>query len=202
MRERGIYHAQGTLAGSFRVPADFGLGAEAGQHRIGMPWLAIGVDDMRGIGNVPELWIDGQRLPFRPGTQGSALGDGTHAPLADVAIAGRESEFEVGLALAVFYLLLLSLSEHIGFAAAYAVSASACVLLIGSHVGAMLGGARRGCGFAAALGGLYALLYGLLGSEDYALLIGSVRVFALLATVMLFTRRVDWNALGDTRPPC
>jgi inner membrane protein len=102
----------------------------------------------------------------------------------------------VGLALAVFYLLLLSLSEHIGFAAAYAVSATACVALIGSYVGAILGGARRGAGFAGALAGLYALLYGLLGSEDYALLMGSVLVFALLAAVMIFTRRVDWNATG------
>ena len=51
-----------------------------------------------------------------------------------------------------------------------------------------------------ALAGLYALLYGLLGSEDYALLMGSVLVFALLAAVMIFTRRVDWNATGGPLP--
>jgi inner membrane protein len=102
----------------------------------------------------------------------------------------------VGLALAVFYLLLLSLSEHIGFAAAYAVSTLACVALLGAYLGAVLQGRRRGLGFAAGLAALYALLYGVLSSEDYALLMGSLLVFGLLGAVMLLTRRVRWNESG------
>jgi inner membrane protein len=101
----------------------------------------------------------------------------------------------VGAALAVFYLLLLSLSEHIGFATAYLVSSAACVLLIAFYVSAVLASAARGMGFGAALGALYALLYTLLNAEDYALLMGSLLVFAILTTVMLLTRRVNWSSL-------
>jgi inner membrane protein len=101
-----------------------------------------------------------------------------------------------GLALAVFYLLLLALSEHIGFALAYLVSALACVALIAPYMSAVLGSRGRGAGFAGLVAGLYALLYGILQSEDYALLTGAVALFALLATVMLATRRLDWKALG------
>jgi inner membrane protein len=102
----------------------------------------------------------------------------------------------VGLALALFFLLLLSFSEHIGFAAAYALSAVACVGLITYYVTHVLGSRTHGMGFGAALGALYALLYAILGSEDYALLTGSVLVFAILALVMVLTRRVNWSGVG------
>jgi inner membrane protein len=102
----------------------------------------------------------------------------------------------VGLALALFFLLLLSFSEHIGFTAAYAVSAVACVGLITYYVTHVLGSRAHGAGFGAALAALYALLYAILGSEDYALLTGSVLVFALLALVMVLTRRVNWSGVG------
>jgi len=105
----------------------------------------------------------------------------------------------VGLALALFFLLLLSFSEHIGFAAAYLVSAVACVGLITYYVTHVLGSLTHGLGFGAALATLYALLYAILGSEDYALLTGSVLVFAVLALVMVLTRRVNWSGVGATR---
>lgn len=105
----------------------------------------------------------------------------------------------VGLALALFFLLLLSFSEHIGFAAAYLVSAVACVGLITYYVTHVLGSRTHGLGFGAALATLYALLYAILGSEDYALLTGSVLVFAVLALVMVLTRRVNWSGVGATR---
>jgi inner membrane protein len=102
----------------------------------------------------------------------------------------------VGAALALFYLLLLSLSEHLGFASAYLLSASACVTLIGFYVSGILRSAKRGLGFAGALALLYGMLYGLLSADDYALLMGSILVFGLLAVVMLLTREVDWSSLG------
>lgn len=102
----------------------------------------------------------------------------------------------VGLALAIFFLLLLGLSEHIAFGWAYLASAVACVGLLGVYTGAILGGARRGLGFAGALGLLYAALYGLLVSEDNALVLGALMLFAILATLMLVTRKVDWYAQG------
>jgi inner membrane protein len=105
----------------------------------------------------------------------------------------------VGAALALFYLLLLSLSEHIGFGLAYLISAGACVSLIGFYVGSILRSGLRGLAFAGALAMLYGTLYALVGADDYALLMGSTLLFALLAAVMILTRRVDWFAPGQSR---
>ena len=102
----------------------------------------------------------------------------------------------VGLSLAFFFLLLLSFAEHIGFGAAYVLSALASVGLLGSYVGSVLAGRQRGLVFAACLSALYALLYVLLGSEDYALLMGSILLFAALSLFMLVTRRIDWGRVG------
>jgi inner membrane protein len=106
-----------------------------------------------------------------------------------------------GLALAMFFLLLLSLSEHVGFGAAYLIAATACVALVSTYMQAVLGGTRRGLLFGALLAGLYGLLYGVLQSEDYALLMGTLALFALLATVMLLTRRFDWRRVGRASAP-
>ena len=105
----------------------------------------------------------------------------------------------VGVALAFFYLLLLSLSEHIGFALAYLLSASACVLLIGFYVCHVLRSLAHGLGFSAGLATLYGLLYGLLSAEDYALLMGSLLLFGLLGTVMVLTRKLDWYGVGKSK---
>lgn len=101
--------------------------------------------------------------------------------------------FLVGASLAVFFLLLLGLAEHIGFGAAYASAAAANLALLGTYLTAALGDRREGLFFTGGLALLYAALYGLLASEDNALLLGSVLVFALLAAVMLGTRRMTWN---------
>jgi inner membrane protein len=108
----------------------------------------------------------------------------------------------VGLALALFFLLLISVSEHIAFPLAYSIAASSCVALVGFYVSHVLHHARWGVGFGAMLGALYGLLYVLLQSEDYALLLGSVLLFALLAVAMILTRQVDWYQLsGSSEPP-
>lgn len=98
----------------------------------------------------------------------------------------------VGLAQAVFFLLLTSLSEHMAFAVAYGVSATASVVLVGFYLASVLHGASRAVGFSTAMGTLYAALFGILQSEQNALLLGSVLMFLLLAAVMLGTRKVDW----------
>jgi inner membrane protein len=105
----------------------------------------------------------------------------------------------VGLALAMFFLLLTALSEHIAFARAYLAATLGCVGLISAYLVWVLRSAPLGLGFGAALGAIYAMLYALLQAEDYALLGGSLLLFALLAAVMLATRRVDWYGL--TRQP-
>ena len=101
----------------------------------------------------------------------------------------------VGLALATFFLLLLALSEHVAFGAAYGLASLACVALIGLYLRAALGGAKRGLTFAGLLAALYSALYGLLISEDNALLLGSLLVFGLIATAMALTRNFDWYSL-------
>ena len=104
----------------------------------------------------------------------------------------------VGLALAMFFLLLTALSEHIDFAVAYAAATAACVGLITTYLVWVLKSARLVLAFGAALGALYAMLYALLKAEDYSLLGGALLLFGLLAAVMLATRRVEWYQLMKT----
>ncbi|MFA9439511.1 cell envelope integrity protein CreD [Uliginosibacterium sp. sgz301328] len=107
----------------------------------------------------------------------------------------------VGAAQLIFFLLLLALSEHIGFATAYLAATVACVGLIGYYIAAVLKSAWRGTGFAALLALLYGALYGILQSEQNALLLGSTLVFVVLAAVMIATRRTDWHALTHIELP-
>jgi inner membrane protein len=99
----------------------------------------------------------------------------------------------VGSAIAVFFLLLLALSEHIRFSTAYTSAAAACVLLITVHLRPALRSWARTLAMTALFGGLYAGLYVMLSSEDNALLLGSLMVFALLAVTMIATRKLDWS---------
>ncbi len=105
----------------------------------------------------------------------------------------------VGLALAIFFLLLVSLSEHIAFGLAYLIAGSGCVLLIGYYLAHVLGGWRRGAGFTAKLVVLHGVLYGLLLSEDNALMLGAILLFIVLAVMMVLTRKVNWYQFGDVR---
>lgn len=102
----------------------------------------------------------------------------------------------VGAALCLFYLLLLSLSEQLAFGLAYLVAAVPTVLLIGGYAASILQGNVRALLLTLVLGGLYGYLYVLLQLEDYALLLGSVGLFAILAAVMYLTRRINWYGGG------
>jgi inner membrane protein len=339
-RRRGIYRARlynavNTLEATFDVPAFYGVKQDAGDYVFGEPSLAVGISDIRGIGNALTLTSVGFTAVFEPGTTTPVLGEGVHAvlPARDASVAsrfevsiglqlqgtgmfsitpvGRESRVQirsdwphpsftgeflprertisaqgfdarwqtsffatnleealrrcemqnapeepackdfnnrsfgvsfvdpvdqylkteratkyaflfigltfaafflfevlrrfnvhpvqyglVGLSLALFFLLLLALSEHIGFTAAYLIAAGACVLLNGFYVSHVLGRAN-GLAFGASLALLYGLLFGILGSEDYALLMGSLLVFALLGAVMVLTRKVNWSRFGS-----
>jgi inner membrane protein len=107
----------------------------------------------------------------------------------------------VGAALVMFFLLLVSLSEHISFANAYLVAAAACTLLLGVYAQAVLGGWARAASFTGLVAGLYGALYALLQLESLALLLGSGLLFATLAAIMIATRRVDWHAFGRRPKP-
>lgn len=106
----------------------------------------------------------------------------------------------VGSALCSFFLLLVSLSEHLGFAWAYAAAASACVLLLGHYASHMLGSWRGGLALGAGMAVLYGLLYLLLRLEQTALVVGALALFAVLAAVMVLTRRINWYRLGQSKP--
>jgi inner membrane protein len=101
----------------------------------------------------------------------------------------------VGLSIALFFLLLVALSEKIAFWQAYTVAACASVALLAIYFSAVLHGWQRGLSLGGFVAVLYAALYGLLASEDNALLLGALLVFGMLAVLMLVTRKVDWYAL-------
>ena len=103
----------------------------------------------------------------------------------------------VGAALVLFYLILLAFSEHFGFATAYLLASIACSGLIAFYLSAVLRGRLRGTLFAASLLMLYGVLYLLLQSEDNALVLGAGLLFAILAGIMLLTRKLDWYQVAD-----
>ncbi len=102
----------------------------------------------------------------------------------------------MGLALSVFYLLLLALAEHIGFVLAYVLATAAVCVLMSVYLASALGRAKAGLVSGGIFTATYALLYLLVTSENYALLAGSLALFALLATTMFLTRKLDWYAQG------
>jgi inner membrane protein len=107
----------------------------------------------------------------------------------------------VGAALCLFYLLELSLSEHLGFSGAYALASCSVVGMVAAYSFAILQRAIRAAVIGGVIAALYAYLYVLLQNEDFALVVGSIGLFVTLAVVMLVTRRVDWYSIGSRRSP-
>ena len=106
----------------------------------------------------------------------------------------------VGLGLALFYLLLIALSEHVSFDVAYVLSAGALVALLTFYLTGVLRGVRLALGAGGGLATIYLMLYWILRSEDYSLLMGALLLFGVLAILMIATRRVDWSGVGRTQP--
>lgn len=104
--------------------------------------------------------------------------------------------FLVGIALTVFYTLLLSLSEYVGFNIAYVIAALATVSLIGLYVWNIFKSGKIALGFTLALGALYSYIFFLIQLQDYALLFGSVGLFIVVALVMYSSRKVNWYQIG------
>ncbi len=107
----------------------------------------------------------------------------------------------VGSASCIFYLLLLSFSEHLGFDAAYVIAAAACCGLITAYSAKVLAARRRALVLGGTLAALYATLYVLVQLETYALVLGSTLLFAALGTVMYSTRNLDWYNLKRASVP-
>lgn len=110
----------------------------------------------------------------------------------------------VGLSLVLFYLVLLALSEHIGFTAAWLAASLSGAVMNGIYLQAVLRGWRNSLLFVAALLLLDGVMWFLLHSEDSALLLGTGVLVLALSVLMFLTRRVDWYALSlpkGTVPP-
>jgi inner membrane protein len=98
----------------------------------------------------------------------------------------------LGATQVIFYLLVLAFSEHIGFGPAFALTAGATVLLTGYYAATVFRSLLHGLIAFTAFSGAYGLIYLLMKSEDYALLIGSVTAFGAIALTMFITRNLDW----------
>ncbi|RXK83091.1 cell envelope integrity protein CreD [Filimonas effusa] len=98
----------------------------------------------------------------------------------------------VGLALTVFYTLLLSISEFIQFDLAYLIATVATVSLISLYVKGYFGNWKIAGIFAGLLSALYGFIFILIRLEDTALLVGSIGLFVMLAIVMYISRRINW----------
>lgn len=333
-----VYSGQHAFKGDFTVPAGSQLPRKSPDSRVtlGAPFVALSIEDVRGIRNIPKIDWGGQKIEFEQGTDLFAFRSGLHAPLGAMSLAapqqisfafelgldgierqhfvpvaknsqisiksnwphpqfgGRflpspkfrqinadgfqvewsisslatnaqtqlstiEGEFKVpdsaplgqidrfsvgfiepvnvysqsdratkygllfvaltfaaffifeilkslpihpvqyllvGLSLAIFFLLLVGLAEHIAFLTAYLIASAACIVLTSFYLVHVLHNAWRGIGFGVGLTMLYGALYGLLSSENNALVMGSILLFAVLAAIMMATRKVDWYQVG------
>lgn len=99
----------------------------------------------------------------------------------------------IGIALIMFYTLLISITEHSSFSFAYAIAGSSVVLLIALYSASILKDKKFPTFIGISLAVLYTFIYVIIQLEDYALLVGSIGLFFILAAVMYFSRKIEWN---------
>lgn len=102
----------------------------------------------------------------------------------------------IGLAIILFYVILLSLSEHIPFNVSYVTASLGIILLVSAYAKSVLKTKKAAAIIGGILAALYLFLFVTLQLEDYALLLGSIGLFVILAVVMFLTRRIDWFEIG------
>jgi inner membrane protein len=107
----------------------------------------------------------------------------------------------VGVAQIIFYLLLLSLAERIGFDFGFLIAGAATVILLAFNTGWIFSSRLQGVRALGIFSLLYSLIYLLLRLEDDALLVGAIASFAAVAVTMYFTRRIDWYSSGTDGGP-
>lgn len=103
----------------------------------------------------------------------------------------------IGLALMIFYTLLLSISEHLGFNTAYWLSCISVISLIAFYSSSVLSNKKLAYLLAASLTAIYGFLFIIIQIETYALLVGSIGLFIILALTMYFTRKISWYRAAD-----
>ncbi|MDR0322392.1 MAG: cell envelope integrity protein CreD [Treponema sp.] len=101
-----------------------------------------------------------------------------------------------GLANIIFYLLLLSISEHLSFSVSYLIASVALTTMMSLYARSLLGSWTGSAYMGLVMALLYLILYLTLNAEDWALLIGSIVAFLICAVVMFITRKLDWKNLS------
>ncbi|WP_316823400.1 cell envelope integrity protein CreD [Pedobacter gandavensis] len=107
----------------------------------------------------------------------------------------------IGAAMIIYYTLLLSFSEQIGFDMAYFIASVATVLLVSTFIGAFLRNKKTAMAFALILSIFYGFIYVIIQLQDLALLFGSIGLFITVAALMYFSVKINWNKSGDSIPP-
>jgi inner membrane protein len=107
----------------------------------------------------------------------------------------------IGLAIVIFFTLLLSISEYLGFDMAYLISAVAILLLITSYAKSVMHSTKNAVTVALVLTALYIFLYILIQLEEAALLVGSIGLFVILAILMQVSRKINWNGFRLSNNP-
>ncbi len=103
----------------------------------------------------------------------------------------------IGLTLLVFYTLLLSISEHLGFNPAYWISCLSVTVLISLYSKSVLGNRKMAVWLAGSLTAIYGFIFVIIQLETYALLVGSIGLFFILGLTMYITRKIKWNKTGN-----
>ncbi len=194
------------------LPADRSVSTESFQARWSIPFLGR---------NYPQSWKSESQM--REAIEGSRFGVNLVNPVDHYRMAERSVKYAglfilltfaavwlievlarvrvhpiqylmLGGALCLFYLLELSLSEHLGFPLAYALASVSVIGMVAGYSLVVLHHMSRALVVGAGVALLYGYLYILLMNEDYALLIGSVGLFAILGAIMFATRGIDWYA--------
>lgn len=99
----------------------------------------------------------------------------------------------IGVSMIIYYILLLSFSEQIGYTAAYIVASGATIALISTFIASLLKNGKAAVLFAFILSLFYTFIYIIIQLEDYALLVGSIALFIIVATLMYFSRKINWD---------
>jgi inner membrane protein len=99
----------------------------------------------------------------------------------------------IGAAMSIYYTLLLSFSEQVGFNVAYLIASLSTITLVSTFIGAFLRNRKAAIAFSAILGIFYSFIYVIIQLQDLALLFGSIGLFIIVAVLMYFTVKVNWN---------
>ena len=103
----------------------------------------------------------------------------------------------IGISNAIFYLLILAISEHINFNVSYLISAIMVILLTSTYIGYIIKSKKYILSMAIVEILIYIFLFGILQLTDYALLMGTLGLFIVIAAGMYFSRNVDWYGEND-----